>query len=748
MRKLLWFTVGFAAACAVGAWLIFDNTLIWIGAACILLGVAAGFLPGKLLKTIGALLLGAAVGLFWVRSFNAFYMDTAKAHDGKTLTTTVEITDYGTKMDFSIAAQGKLLLNEKSYKIYVYASGIEALRPGDRITGKLTLRCTAAGGERSATHHQGKGIFLLGYFDKDVQVERPSQIPGKYFAAQLRQKILTGLDEVFPKDTAAFAKALLLGYTRELTYAEDVAFQRSGIRHVIAVSGLHISILFSVVYLFTGRKRFFTALLGIPVLFLFSAMSGFTPSVVRACIMQGLVVLSTLVDKEYDPPTALATAVLVMLLANPMTVTAVSFQLSVGCLIGIFLFSRRIHDFLLRGERIRLVKGKGLKARVMRWVVSSVSVCVSAAAITTPLSAFYFGTVSVMGILTNLLTIWCVSFIFCGIMLSCLLGFFWLAAGKAAAWVISWAMRYVLLTAKAISAVPFAAVYTESVYITAWLIFVYILVAVFLILKKRPWVICGCILCSLAAAIFLSWLEPRLDDVRVSVLDVGQGQCILIQAAGQYYMVDCGGDTGAIAADRAANYLLSQGVSHLDGLILTHYDTDHTNGVPNLMTRIRVGKLYLPDTEKDHPMRKQLADICADNTQWITQNTVLQPQGLKITLYTGRNLKDANESGLCILFQRENCDILITGDRSMAGERALLKNAQLPQLELLVVGHHGSKNSTSYDLLSRTRPKTAAISAGGDNRYDMPSGEALERLHNMGIPVWRTDLQGTLIFRG
>lgn len=748
MRKLLWFTIGFAGSCAVGAYLLFDITLLILGGVCLGLGIGGWFLKNKILRVLAVVLVGLAIGFFWVWGYYALYMNTAKSYDGKTVGTTVEITEYAEPRDFGIAAQGRICLGGKSYKIYVYTSVADALRPGDKITGGITLRYTAAGGKKTATYHQGNGIFLLGYCEKDVQIETVGEIPLKYFAAQLRQRILAGLDAVFPVDTLGFAKALLLGYTQQLGYEEDVAFQRSGIRHVIAVSGLHISILFSVVYLFTGRKRFLTALLGIPVLIIFAAMAGFTPSVVRACVMQGLVVLALLLNKEYDPPTALATAALFMLMGNPMTITSVSFQLSVGCMIGIFLFSKRIHDFLLRGQRAKLAKGKGLKARFIRWTVSSVSISVSTTVMTTPLCAFYFGTVSVMGILTNLLTIWCVSFIFCGIMVACFLGMLWPVAGKAVAWIVSYAMRYVLLTAKAVSAVPFAAVYTESIYIVAWLVFVYILVAVFLLVRKCPWAMTGCILFSLLLSVFLSWLEPNFDDFRVTVLDVGQGQCVLIQTGGLHYMVDCGGDTGVIAADTASRYLLSQGVSHLDGLILTHYDKDHTNGVENLMTQIRVKNLYLPDTEEGHPIRKQLAASCAQNIHWVTGDTAWDEEGLKITLFTGRNVKDANESGLCILCQGENCDILITGDRSIAGERALLQKTTLPQLELLVVGHHGSKSSTSYDLLSRTRPNAAAISVGEENAYDMPAQQTLDRLRNMDIPVWRTDLQGTLIFRG
>lgn len=748
MRKLLWFTIGFGAACTVGAYLLFDSTLLTLGGVCLVLGVGGCFLKNKILRVFAVILIGLSIGFSWVCGYYALYLDTARGYDGETVNVTVEIADFSYPMDFGIAADGKVTLDRKTFRIRIYTTETDALTPGDKITCNIQFRYTGAGGKQGTTYHQGNGTFLLGYCEEDIRVSKAEKIPVKYFAVQLRRRILKGLDDVFPADTLGFARALLLGDSSKLTYEEDVAFQRSGIRHVIAVSGLHITILFSLVYLFTGRRRYLTAFLGIPVLVVFAAMAGFTPSVVRACIMQGLIVLAMVVDKEYDPPTALATAALVMLIANPITITSVSFQLSVGCLMGIFLLSGRIHEFLLRGRMKELAKGKSIRARAIRWIIGSVSISVSTALATTPLSAFYFGTVSVFGFLTNLLTIWCVSFVFCGIMLACLLGMLWPIAGKAVAWVVSWAMRYVLAAAKTISAIPFAAVYTESVYIVAWLVFVYILVAVFLLVKKRPWVMTGCMLFGLLLSIFLSWLEPKLDDFRVAVLDVGQGQCILVQTGGRYYMVDCGGDTGAIAADAAVRHLLSQGVSQLDGLILTHYDKDHTNGAENLMTQIRVKNLYLPDTEAGHPTRNKLTVSRAENTHWIAHDSSINDGEMEIKLFTGRNREDGNESGLCILFQGENCDILITGDRSIAGERALLQKTALPQLELLVVGHHGSKYSTSYDLLSRTRPKTAAISVGEDNFYDMPSQETLNRLENMDIPVWRTDLQGTLIFRG
>ena len=103
---------------------------------------------------------------------------------------------------------------------------------------------------------------------------------------------------------------------------------------------------------------------------------------------------------------------------------------------------------------------------------------------------------------------------------------------------------------------------------------------------------------------------------------------------------------------------------------------------------------------------------------------------------------------MCILFQGENCDILITGDRDIAGEAALLQQADLPKLELLIAGHHGANDSTGFELLYETKPEAAVISVSADNFYGHPARSVLERLSLFGTKVFRTDLHGTIIFRG
>ena len=742
MRKLLIFVLGFGAACALSAYAYGDYLLV-AGVLCLLLSLLFWALTRwwKNCRIPGMLLLGVAVGLDWFCLFDHFYLSNAQRLDAQTVKLDIEVTDYGYETNYGCACDGKVILDGKRYQIKFYLDEYRELEPGNMVRGEFRCRFTTDGGSSEPLYYRSKGIFLVAYQEGYCAVERNRMPAPVEYPAIWRQELKRILNRTFPEDVAGFAKALLLGDRTGIGYELETAFKISGISHIIAVSGLHVSILFSVIYLLTFRRRGLTALIGIPCLLLFAAVAGFTPSITRAVVMQCLLMLSRLCEKEYDPPTSLAFACFVMLAVDPLVITSVSFQLSTACMAGIFLFSKRIRAWILDDKRFGRYTG-----RFVRWFSATVSVTLSSMVFTTPLVAYYFGAVSLVGVVTNLLTLWITTYVFYGILAVCVLGFISTPAAAVVAAIVAWPARYILAAAELLSMIPMAAVYTKSVYIVLWLVFAYVLLGIYLCMRQKEAMIFGSLIFGgLVLAIAFSWVEPMVDDCRVTVLDVGQGQSVILQSHGKTFLVDCGGSYDEDAADVAAETLLSQGINALDGIILTHLDRDHTGGIPYLLTRVSADAIYVPYAPDEESFLESLEGQTAV-TVW--EDLLLTYPGGNLTIFAPESYNSGNESGMCVLFQTEKCDILITGDREAAGEKLLLADHTIPQLEVLVVGHHGSKTSTCEELLEATRPKYALISVGADNTYGHPAREVLERLLAFGCLIFRTDLNGTIVYRG
>lgn len=744
MQISVLFAIGFAAACTLGATGVAWGWLLGLFGVCFC-GFVVALIYRKRLAALGiaaVVLAGCSIGCGWNLLYRAAYLSTAIEADGRTEKILIWATDYSEASNYGCSVDGLVTLEGKTYQIKVYLNEDKHLKPGDEISGEFRLRVTTFGGKDDATYHGGKGIFLLAYEKSVVSVTYCVENPWWCFPAILRQRIKGVLDGAFSENVSAFARALLLGDGSKLSYVVDTAFKVSGIRHIIAVSGLHVSILYGFLSTITMNRRYLTLMLGCPVLVLFAAMVGFTPSVTRACIMVGLMMVAIALNRGYDPPTALAIAVVLMLLVNPMTITNTGFQMSVASVAGIYLFAKPITAWLMKW----VGKRKGILEKLCSAVASSIGVSLGATLLTAPLSAWHFGCVSLSAVATNLLTLWMVSLSFYGLIAVCILSLFWIGGATAVSRVIALPIAAVLWIAKGIAGIPMAAVYTESGYITAWLVFVYVLLAVYLLSKeKKPLVLVCCAVLGLCLAQVASFVEPLTDECRVTVLDVGQGQCILLQNRGRSYLVDCGGDNDADVADLAAETLLSRGINRLDGVIITHGDRDHAGGIGNLLERIDTDLLFLPGYDETAE-NGELANRTDGMVVYVTEDRVITCGDAKITVFGPIFPAHSNENSLCVLFSTENCDILITGDRSGVGERSLLRRVELPEVDVLIAGHHGSKHSTSAELLEAVRPDVVIISVG-ENYYGHPAPETLERIREYTDEIYRTDLQGTVVFR-
>lgn len=744
----MWFSIGFGAAVTFAAYFLVGNILAILGIGFAIVAVSAGILRRKIhwFRVPCVITMGCCFGFLWFWCYDYLNLDPARQLDDVTTQAVIEVTDYSFENDYGVAVDGKASWNGQEYKLRLYLHKNVNLEPGYLVTGKFDFRVTDKGGSHEPTFHRGNGIRLLAYQCGDISVTKTDATWWQYPVSHLRHEMLSLITRIFPGDTESFARALLLGDDNDIGYEMNTAFKISGVRHIIAVSGLHVSILFGLIYLLTARKRLLTTLVGIPLVFLFAALAGFTPSVIRASIMHILMVLAGLFDREYDAPTAMGFAAVFILAQDPLAATSLGFQLSFGCVAGILLFYGPIRSYLLHEKRLGRYKKKPYIGGLVRGFASSLAVSLGAVSLTTPLCAMYFGAVSLISPLTNLLVLWMVTFVFYGIMAACAIGSVIMSAGQAVGWVVSWAIRYIEGVCKLMSRVPLAAVYTNCMPVIMWLVFVYILVAGLVICrKKRPVITVSLALLSLCIALLASWIPSMIDECRMTVLNVGQGQSIILQSQGRTFLVDCGGSYEEDAADLAAERLLSMGIDRIDGLILTHYDADHTGGVAYFMTRIRVDAFYFPVWEEDDLIGQQLGTM--DGVCLVDRDMILQYDSVKITLVTSQRVNSKNESSLCVLFQTENCDILLTGDRSAAGELELLERLDLPKLEVLVAGHHGSKNSTCQELLNATQPQVVVISAGKYNAYGHPADELLERLDTQGCTVFRTDRDGTITIR-
>ena len=746
MRRLMRFTIGFAAACAVSAAALWQRNLLPL---ILYTAVAAGLCialqrRNPMFRTPAIIFMGLCVGFGWFSLYQTAYLSPIEALDGTTLHLRVTTMDFSEQTDYGYSVDAVVKLEGKPYFIRVYQSEDQILEPGTVMEGEFAIRLTTPSAKKDSSYYRGTGCFAVVTQKSNAVYSVSERNPLLFLPARAKEAALEHIQRLFPEDAAPFAKALLLGDTSALSYAVDTSLKVSGIRHVVAVSGLHVSALFGAVYFLLRRRRVLAFVASVPLLVFFAAVTGFSPSVTRASLMAGMMALGAAINEEYDGLTSLSFASLVMLLINPFVIYSVSFQLSVASVAGILLLAAPISARIV--GIFPKMKAKSLKSRAVHWIAGAIAVSASAMLFSAPFSAYYFGSVSLIGFLSNLLILWMIPPLFCGIAVVGTLGGFLPGVCGALAWALAWVIRLILWLAGFLSRIPFAAVYTQSKYIVIWLLLVYGLAALFLCIRRHAWcfLLVGTI--GLIAAVAASVIVPKTDALRLTVLDVGEGQSILLQSSGKNYLIDCGGESDTSASDEISQTLLSQGIFYLDGLLLTHYDRDHSNAVENLLTRISVKQFYLP-AQGQTELASRLSVQYPAQVKWIEADTRLSlPTGTLNMLMPGSGKTD-NENSICVLFDSEECVILITGDRGRSGEKELLQKYTLPDVDILIAGHHGSKNSTTEELLRAVRPELVIISVGKNNRYGHPAQAVLERLAEFGCTVYRTDLQGSILVR-
>lgn len=732
----------------------FDETwLLSVAGALCAAGIVLLFIRHKKLAFVRIMCFCIAVGLLWSFGYDILYHRPAEELDGIESVITAKITDYPLAWQYGYKVESDIIVNDRNISSLVYCHGdTNELIPGDIITCLADISLTDNfDGEESFTVIS-KGQMLYAYTDDIRVIDHDNSIiyTPKIAAKAVRDKI----EEIFPDDVSAFLQAMLIGdrtdFSEELTVTN--AFSDAGVYHIIAVSGLHVSFFAGMIYMLLGRRKW-TAAVIVPLILFFMAMTGFTPSVTRAGIMQIFVVMAPVFNRENDSITSLSVALTVILLVNPYAIAHAGLQMSFLATLGMMLMSSRMQSKLLKAAKVTKRKDRTFKRRIrdkiLLFLISGLSSTAGALVLTMPLTALYFGNISLAAPIANMLILWIASFVFSMGLIVCAVGFIWMPLASVLAYPVILAVRYILWITVAIGNSGFAAVYTSNKYIIFWFVYVYLIGTIFVIMKAklRQVIIPICLSVILLCTVLLvtAW-DNDSKDMSFTALDVGQGQSIVMTADEFTAAIDCGGsyfDVGNILAD----YVLSMGRSKLDVLVLTHFDSDHCNGFEELAARIDISVLIVPDPEIcDSDMAEEIIDLAESSDIEIVYayndlNVELGDSELRV--YAPLKAGDENEMSLVSLFSCNDFDVLVTGDIGTSTERILVREKSLPDVEVLVAGHHGSKRSTGEVLLEAVQPETVVISVG-DNSYGHPADEVLDRAYAAGAEVFRTDEMGNI----
>ncbi len=756
MRKLLIFTLPFAAGTLLCQFVLHGKWRILVAAAAILTAVLfAARLHGRAKRIVRIGTAGLAAGVIWYTGYAAVFFAPMEALAGGEAEVRVELLDYAEETDSGARCKVKVVSPALHGKAMYYGDRVPLLylEPGDRIRAKIKYYSAATlSGEESA-YFTSQGIYIRLYASAEQAITGGHAGGFRYLPQRLAKRLQDTAAGLYPADTGGFLTAFLTGERDGLDLRTSGNLSKAGLMHITAVSGLHCGFLITALGYLLLRRQKLTALLGYPVLLLYMVMVGCTPSVIRSCIMVGFALLAPLLNRESDGLTSLSGALLVILAADPFAAASVSLQLSFAAATGILLLSPRVYA-ALQEYRPRFA---WVPRRVWGLCSGVVSSSLSVMVLTAPLNALYFGELSLISPIANLLVLWMVSWLFSTALIVTVLCSVWTCFVPLAA-VPEYMARYVLWVAGMLAKVPGHSVRFTGPAVTLWLLLVYAMLILCMLSKdrRRKYIIAGiaaavCLIAARALPV-LSVGDSKLTAVAVNV---GQGAATLLHSGDCTVLVDCGSLGGTLGAGKAVlTAMETYGWHSLDQVALTHYHEDHANGLEELFTQIKPGELLVPqlaDSSDQSALQRETLELAEQygipiKYVEIARETVDMGEAV-LTIFPPVSEGRANEEGLTVLCTAGEFDLLITGDMASATEQELIDTYLLPDIEVLIAGHHGSKYSNSKAFLEAVAPEVGVISAGAGNRFGHPAQETLGRMESAGMAVFRTDLHGNILIR-
>ena len=748
----MWFALPFGVGCAICWYLLPEGVWLYTAAGIAAFGLAVSvLLHGKPGKIMGIAAVGCALGITWFFAYDAWTLRPAEELVGTRHILEMELTDYPAEISGGTRCRVKID-GLRGKAVFYGGRDLLELEPGNRVLAQTSAYSAETIAGEESGYYLSSGVFLRLYGGGDtLAVETGNAGSRKYLPARLSRWLRERAAALYSDQTAGLVAAMLTGERDGLGVQEYTDLSEAGLMHITAVSGLHCGFLIALLGILLFRRQRLTAALGYPVLLFYMVMTGCTPSVVRSCVMVGFMLLAPLVNREGDTPTALAGALLVILLADPFAIASAGLQLSFASVGGLLLATRKIYR---RSEQFRPRKLPEAANIVWKFCVGSVSASLGVMLATAPLCAAYFGTLALVSPLANLMVLWMAPALFAsGLIVTVLAGLFPALAVLTA--LPEALARYLLWAAGWLAKIPGHSVCFTRTEVAVWLIGTYVLLALCLVIRgyQVKWALA---LGLSAACLFAVKAGPRRlvenDRLTAVAVDVGQGAATLFHSGGMTALVDCGSLGSPRAAGQAVAVAMDEyGWDKLDYIVLTHYHDDHADGLPWLLARMKAEQILLPQLSDDEqgPLQRAVLDLA--DRYGVMARYIERPESralgdAELTVYPPVTEGGGNEAGLTILCSAGEYDFLATGDMNDSTEKKLTAKYELPDIEILMVGHHGSKYSTSAELLEAVTPEVGIISVGR-NTFGHPTQEAMDRMTDAGMEIRRTDEEGNILIQ-
>lgn len=703
----------------------------------------------------------------------------------------IENTAFGT----NIYLKGVEVENgEKSVsvkRIFVNTERIPNVKIGNiiKVRGKLRQFEEAA---NKGNFDSRKYYLSLGFYGKieagTIEIINSDYSGIRQGLYELRMEIIERLEKLCSDNNGIFSivnnkngiiGAIILGDKTDIDSDIKELYSVSGIAHILAISGLHISFIGMAIYrLLRRRFRFlFSAAVSIPVVLSFGIMSGFGISTIRAIIMFILKIIGEVLGRKYDAITAISLAGLVLLVQNPFVVCNSGFQMSFGAIIAIVLILPIVEEILNTDNKI-------IKVLSANFTISLVM---------NPILAWNYYELPTFSFLLNIVVVPLMSVVIvssiAGIFCSCIMFGF----GKAVIFPGCGILELYTFLCNIINKSSVASIVVGQPKVTIIIVYYAILLVVLFglknirtkytraekernIIKKETGLVLekkakkerrikgqnvklrlACIVGFLLLNCLIYYIPN--PGFYITFINVGQGDGILIHGDnGTKVMVD-GGSTSEkqVAKNCIVPYLKAEGIGTIDYSIITHTDKDHISGILEILennnsNRIRIKNLVMPDINMKDDTYNELiekAKLKKINVLYIKKGDTLSLGKTKIKcIYpeTTTTASDKNDYCTVLSVKNKTSKILLTGDISKEIEEKIKDDIE-ENYTVLKVAHHGSNYSSSEKFLKKVNPKYSIISVGKNNSYGHPGNETMERLRKQGGVIYRTDEKGGITIR-